>query len=51
MNGSNTRDNVKKNPNKIPLLEEVFRKFPDSAINLDIKVNNDKLIENVCYSI
>ncbi len=32
---------------QIPLLEEVFRKFPRFPINLDIKTNNDKLIEQV----
>ena len=35
----------------MPLLEEVFKNFPDLPINLDIKINNDKLIENVCYYI
>ena len=33
---------------KIPLLKEVFEAFPDTPINVDVKVNNDKLIEEVC---
>ncbi|GFQ92850.1 lysophospholipase D GDPD1 [Trichonephila clavata] len=32
---------------KIPLLKEVFEKFPQVAINIDIKVNNDTLITKV----
>ncbi|XP_054711929.1 lysophospholipase D GDPD1-like [Uloborus diversus] len=32
---------------KIPLLKEVFEKFPQVAINIDIKVNNDLLITKV----
>ncbi|GIY37110.1 lysophospholipase D GDPD1 [Caerostris darwini] len=32
---------------KIPLLKEVFEKFPQVAINIDIKVNNDILISKV----
>ncbi|KAK0068715.1 lysophospholipase D GDPD1 isoform X2, partial [Biomphalaria pfeifferi] len=30
---------------RIPLLEDVFREFPDLAINIDIKVNNDILMK------
>lgn len=37
-----------KNSNeKIPLLESVFKAFPQLAINVDIKDNNDLLIEKV----
>lgn len=32
---------------KIPLLADVFKAFPDIPINIDIKVNDDKLIEEV----
>ncbi|XP_055862375.1 lysophospholipase D GDPD1-like isoform X3 [Biomphalaria glabrata] len=32
---------------RIPLLEDVFREFPDLAINIDIKVNNDILMKKV----
>jgi len=32
---------------KIPLLEDVFKKFPEFPINLDIKVDNDELIKKV----
>lgn len=32
---------------KIPLLESVFKAFPDHPINIDIKDNNDELIEKV----
>ncbi|KAF8791969.1 Lysophospholipase D GDPD1 like protein [Argiope bruennichi] len=32
---------------KIPLLRDVFEKFPRIAINIDIKVNNDILISKV----
>lgn len=32
---------------RIPLLENVFEKFPDMRINLDIKVDNDELIRKV----
>ena len=32
---------------RIPLLREVFEKFPNIPINLDIKVNNDELIQKV----
>ncbi|ELT91116.1 hypothetical protein CAPTEDRAFT_117554 [Capitella teleta] len=33
---------------RIPLLREVFEKFPDLAINIDIKINNDALIHEAC---
>ena len=37
-----------KNSNeKIPLLESVFKAFPEHPINVDIKDNNDKLIDKV----
>ncbi|XP_042896084.1 lysophospholipase D GDPD1 isoform X1 [Parasteatoda tepidariorum] len=32
---------------KIPLLKDVFERFPEVPINIDIKVNNDMLIEKV----
>lgn len=32
---------------KFPLLEEVFENFPNFPINIDIKVNSDKLIQEV----
>ena len=32
---------------KIPLLESVFRAFPEHPINVDIKDDNDELIEKV----
>ena len=32
---------------KIPLLEEVFELLPNVPINLDIKINNDLLINKV----
>lgn len=32
---------------KFPLLEEVFRSFPNIPINIDVKVDNDKLIKEV----
>lgn len=36
---------------RIPLLGDVFEKFPKTAINIDIKVNNDLLISKVCFMI
>ena len=37
-----------KNSNeKIPLLESVFKAFPEHPINVDIKDNNDKLTDKV----
>ncbi|XP_076041436.1 lysophospholipase D GDPD1-like isoform X1 [Oratosquilla oratoria] len=30
-----------------PLLEDVFKNFPNTAINIDIKINNDNLISKV----
>ncbi|XP_032901674.1 lysophospholipase D GDPD1 [Amblyraja radiata] len=33
---------------RIPLLKEVFDAFPTTPINIDIKVDNDLLIEKVC---
>lgn len=32
---------------KFPLLEDVFRNFPNIPINIDVKVDNDKLIKEV----
>ena len=32
---------------KFPLLSEVFKNFPKFPINIDIKVNNDRLIQEV----
>lgn len=34
-------------PHKIPLLEDIFIKFPTLSINLDVKINNDDLIDKV----
>lgn len=41
-NGSNDEED-----RKIPLLDDVFREFPKTPINIDIKVNNNRLIEEV----
>ena len=38
---------AKKGNEKIPLLESVFKAFPDHPINVDIKDNNDELIDKV----
>ena len=39
---------VARNSNeKIPLLESVFKAFPEHPINVDIKDNNDELIDKV----
>ncbi|XP_022192878.1 lysophospholipase D GDPD1 [Nilaparvata lugens] len=40
-------DGSKNEDRKIPLLSDVFKAFPDIPINIDIKVNDDKLIEEV----
>ncbi|XP_066593268.1 lysophospholipase D GDPD1-like isoform X2 [Prorops nasuta] len=32
---------------KIPLLQEVFEAFPDFPMNIDIKINDDRLIQEV----
>uniref|UniRef100_A0A4W3JRP4 Glycerophosphodiester phosphodiesterase domain containing 1 n=1 Tax=Callorhinchus milii TaxID=7868 RepID=A0A4W3JRP4_CALMI len=32
---------------RIPLLKEVFEEFPNTPVNIDIKVNNDVLIQKV----
>ena len=32
---------------QIPLLEEVFKEFQKTPVNVDIKINDDKLIEKV----
>lgn len=34
--------------NRIPLLKEVFEAFPQTPVNIDIKVNNSVLIKKVC---
>ncbi|XP_012868542.1 PREDICTED: glycerophosphodiester phosphodiesterase domain-containing protein 1 [Dipodomys ordii] len=36
---------------RIPLLEEVFEAFPNTPINIDIKVNNNTLIKKVLKSL
>uniref|UniRef100_T1J2N3 GP-PDE domain-containing protein n=1 Tax=Strigamia maritima TaxID=126957 RepID=T1J2N3_STRMM len=36
-----------KSDRKIPLLKELFEKFPTTPINIDIKTNNDQLITEV----
>ncbi|NXX65707.1 GDPD1 Lysophospholipase, partial [Spizella passerina] len=33
--------------NRIPLLQEVFEAFPETPVNIDIKMNNDVLIRKV----
>jgi len=33
---------------RIPLLREIYEQFPETPINIDIKVNNDDLIRKVC---
>ena len=38
-----------RNTVKIAKLEEVFQKFPDAYFNLDVKLNNDKLIKLVFF--
>lgn len=35
---------------RIPLLREVFEAFPNTPVNIDIKVNNDTLIKKVCFN-
>jgi hypothetical protein len=39
--------NINKDSQRIPLLENIFKKYPDKSINLDIKINNDELINKV----
>lgn len=41
------RAHGKNDDEKIPLLESVFQAFPNHPINVDIKDNNDNLIEKV----
>lgn len=36
---------------RIPLLEEVFKRYPDLWINLDVKIDNDELIKKVIKSL
>lgn len=38
---------AKNGDRKIPLLESVFKAFPDIPINVDIKSNSDELIDKV----
>lgn len=33
--------------NRIPLLKEVFEAFPETPVNIDIKMNNNVLIRKV----
>lgn len=33
---------------RIPLLRDVFDAFPNTPVNIDIKINNDTLIKKVC---
>lgn len=35
----------------IPLLRDVFDAFPNTPVNIDIKVNNDTLIKKVCVCV
>ncbi|XP_033323162.1 lysophospholipase D GDPD1 [Megalopta genalis] len=37
----------KKEDRQVPLLKEVFEAFPDMPVNIDIKINDDQLIEKV----
>jgi hypothetical protein len=41
----------KKDKESIPLLETVFKEFSNTPINLDIKEDNNILIEKVFYII
>jgi hypothetical protein len=36
---------------KIPLLRDIFEAFPDMPINVDIKVNDDALIQQVLLAL
>lgn len=36
---------------RIPLLRDVFDAFPNTPVNIDIKVNNDTLIKKVCVCV
>lgn len=36
---------------RIPLLRDVFDAFPNTPVNIDIKVNNDTLIRKVCVCV
>lgn len=42
-----TYDGTGSTDRKFPLLEEVFKEFPEIPINIDIKIDDDKLIEKV----
>lgn len=42
-----TYDGTGSSDRKFPLLEEVFREFPEIPINIDIKIDDDELIEKV----
>jgi hypothetical protein len=35
----------------IPLLKDVFERYPTTPINIDVKENNDELIKQVRYII
>ncbi|CAF0813928.1 unnamed protein product [Brachionus calyciflorus] len=41
------RNGNTKTPHKIPLLEDVFKHFPNTHVNLDVKIENDNLINQV----
>lgn len=45
VNGEHAND--PKESTRIPLLEEIFKLFPDMPINIDIKFNSDELIRKV----
>jgi hypothetical protein len=40
--GDNNRDLL-----RIPLLKDVFERYPTTPINIDVKENNDELIKQV----
>lgn len=42
-----TYDGTGSSDRKFPLLEEVFKEFPEIPINIDIKIDDDELIEKV----
>lgn len=42
-----TYDGTGSTDRKFPLLEEVFKEFSEIPINIDIKIDDDELIEKV----
>ena len=47
LRNSHSTDHANVDSRRIPLLEDVFHAFPDMPINLDIKIDNNHLIEKV----